>query len=105
MKNANILKQKENPLFNRKEVEVSVEKDVAPKMQEASEFIAKEFSSHADHVKIKKIKGRFGSNKFIISASIYHSKDDKDNIEPKSKKEKKAAADKKEAEAKEEKKE
>ena len=88
------LKERENPLFNRKEIEISIEANVAPKMQEAEEFIAKEFSSHVDQVKIKKIKGRFGSNNFIITANIYDSKEDKEKIEPKSKKEKKAAENK-----------
>jgi ribosomal protein S24E len=89
MKDLKIIKQRENPLFNRKEIEVSIEANVAPKMREAEEFIAKEFSSHTDNVKIKKIKGRFGSNRFIITASIYNSKEDKEKIEPKSKKDKK----------------
>jgi ribosomal protein S24E len=85
MKNSKILKQRENPLFNRKEIVVSIEANVTPKMQEAEEFIAKEFSSHIDNIKIKKIKGRFGSNNFIITAKIYNSKEDKEKIEPKSK--------------------
>ena len=91
MKDLKILKQRENPLFSRKEVEISVETNVAPKIKEAEEFVSKEFSSNADNVKITKIKGRFGSKKFIITAKIYASKEDKDKIEPKSKKEKKAA--------------
>lgn len=103
MKDLKIIKQRENPLFNRKEVEVSVETNVAPKISEAEEFVAKEFSSHADNIKIRKIKGRFGSNTFIISANIYHTKEHKESTEPKSKKEKKAASEKKAAEAKEDK--
>jgi ribosomal protein S24E len=103
MKDLKIIKQRENHLFNRKEIEVNIESDVAPKMKEAEEFIAKEFSSHAENVKIKKIKGRFGSNNFVIFASVYHSKEDKDKIEPKSKKEKKAEADNKQAKSEEKK--
>ncbi len=96
MKNMKILTQKENPLFNRKEIEVSIETLVAPKISDAEAFIAKEFSSQQENVKIKKVKGRFGSNSFIISASIYSSKEDKDKIEPKSKKGKKQAENKSE---------
>jgi ribosomal protein S24E len=96
MKNLKILKQKENALFNRKEIEASIEADVAPKMQEAGEFIAKEFSSHTDNVKIKKIKGRFGSDNFIIFANIYASKEDKEKIEPKKKAAETKAEEKKE---------
>ena len=88
MKNLKILKQRENPLFNRKEVEIIIEASIAPKMSEAEALIAKEFSSHADNIKIKKIKGRFGSKNFIITAKIYNSKEDKDKIEPKEKKKK-----------------
>ncbi len=83
-----ILNQKENPLFNRKEVEIDFETNVAPKVQEAENFIAEKFSSNPENVKIKKIKGFFGSRKFIISANVYHTKEDKEKIESKSKKEK-----------------
>jgi ribosomal protein S24E len=87
MKILKILKQRENPLFNRKEIEINIETNIAPKTSEAEAFIAKEFSSSAENIKVKKIKGRFGSNNFIITANIYYSKEDKDKIE-KSKKEK-----------------
>lgn len=90
MKNLRTLKQRENPLFNRKEVEIIIETNIAPKTSETEGFIAKEFSTNQENVKIKKIKGRFGSNNFTITANIYHSKEDKDKIEPKSRKEKKA---------------
>jgi ribosomal protein S24E len=97
MKIIKVINQRENPLFNRKEAEVMIESDVAPKISEAEAFIAKEFSAHADNVKIRKIKGRFGSKNFMITANIYNSKEDKDKIEKKSKKDKKSAADNKEA--------
>lgn len=81
MKNMKILKQRENPLFNRKEIEIIIETDIAPKISQAEQFVAKEFSSHADNIKIRKIKGRFGSKNFIITANIYNSKEDRENIE------------------------
>jgi len=87
MKDLKIINQRENPLFNRKEVEIIVETNVTPKIKEAEEFVAKEFACHADNIKIKKVKGRFGSNSFVIFANIYHTKEDKDKIE-KSKKNK-----------------
>jgi ribosomal protein S24E len=88
MENSKIIKQRENPLFNRKEIEISVETNIAPKMKEAEEFVAKEFSSNADNIKIRKIKGRFGSNTFIITANVYHTKEDKEKSHKASKKEK-----------------
>ena len=96
MKIIKIINQRENPLFNRKEAEIMIEASVAPKMSEAEAFIAKEFSTNSDNVKIRKIKGRFGSKNFIITANIYNSKEDKDKIEKKTKKDKKSAADNKE---------
>ncbi len=81
-----ILNQRENPMLKRKEVEIRTEMNVTPKMNEAGEIIAKEFSSDIENVKIKKIKGKFGSKSFIITANIYHSKEDKDSTEPKQKK-------------------
>ncbi len=86
-----ILKQKENPLFNRKEIEANFEANVPPKINEAEEILSKEFSTNPESVKIKKIAGSFGSTNFMISANIYSSKEDKEKIEEKSKKEKKEA--------------
>lgn len=84
-----ILNKKENPLLNRTEVEVSLETNVSPKTSDAEEFIAKEFSSSAENVKIKGINGRFGSTNFIVTANIYKSKEEKDKTETRTKKEKK----------------
>jgi len=91
MEKFTIITQKQNPAFNRKEVEVNVETNTTPKISEAAEFIAKEFSSNAENVKIKKIKGRFGSNVFVITANIYAVQEDKDKIETRTKKVKKEA--------------
>ncbi len=92
MEKITILNDKENPIFKRKEVEVKVELNISPKMQEAEELIAKKFSAAVENVKIKKIKGKFGSNNFIITANVYSSKEEKEKTEPKSKKETKTDA-------------
>ena len=92
MENLTILKEKKNPVFDRKEIEVNVKMDVSPKIKEAEELIGKEFSANPENVKIKKIKGRFGSNSFIITANIYSSKEEKDKVETKIKTPKKKKA-------------
>jgi ribosomal protein S24E len=89
MEKFTIITQKQNPAFNRKELVISVDTNVTPKISEAEAFIAKEFSSSAENVKIREIKGRFGSTNFIITANIYSSKEEKDKIEDKAKKAKK----------------
>ncbi len=78
-----ILNEKKNPIFDRREIEVNVVMDITPKIKEAEELIGKEFSANPENVKIKKIKGRFGSNSFIITANIYSSKEEKDKVETK----------------------
>jgi ribosomal protein S24E len=83
MENLIIIHEKKNPAFDRKEIEVSVRMDISPKIKEAEEFIGKEFSANPENVKIKKVKGRFGSKSFIITANIYSSKEEKDKIETK----------------------
>lgn len=87
MENFKILQEKENPLFERKEIEISIESDITPKKQEIEKLISEKFSSQVENIKVKKILGRFGSRIFNILANIYSSKENKDNIEPKSKKE------------------
>ncbi len=92
MENLTILKEKKNPVFDRKEIEVSASLNISPKIKEAEEMIGKEFSANPENVKIKKIKGRFGSNSFIITANIYSSKEEKDKVETKIKTPKKKKA-------------
>ena len=90
MENFKIIEQKENPLFKRKEVKINVETDVTPSHIDAEKLISEKFSTQIENIKIKKISGKFGSRTFTITTNIYASKEDKENIEPKSKKEKQA---------------
>jgi ribosomal protein S24E len=87
-----IIHEKKNPIFDRKEIEVATVMNITPKIKEAEEFIGKEFSANPENIKIKKIKGRFGSNNFVITANIYSSKEEKDKIETKIKTPKKKKA-------------
>ncbi|MEK6827645.1 MAG: hypothetical protein AABX99_04135 [Nanoarchaeota archaeon] len=87
-----IVKEKKNPIFDRREIEINALLSVSPKIKEAEEMIGKEFSANPENVKIKKIKGRFGSTNFIITANIYTSKEEKDKIETKIKTPKKKVA-------------
>ena len=89
---AKVIKENQNPVFNRKEVELLVFLDATPKTKEAEEIIAKQFSSNQENVKIKKISGQYGVKKFSILANIYASKEAKDKIEIKPSKEKKSKA-------------
>ncbi len=86
MENFKILEEKENQLFNRKEIQVSIEAEVTPSNSDIEKLISEKFSTQIENIKIKKILGKFGSKTFTVFANIYASKEDKENIEPKSKK-------------------
>lgn len=90
-----ILEKKENPLFNRREVTIIAESDSSLKISDAENLLAEKFSSHADNIKIRKIAGKFGSKEFLITANIYHSKEDKDKTEHKKKEKKNKTEEKK----------
>lgn len=68
-----ILKDFYNGLFSRREVQVAISVDVTPSMQDAKKAIADEFSVNESLVRIRNIKGRFGSREFIVVADIYDS--------------------------------
>lgn len=86
MEKFNILEEKGNPVFDRKEVKFSIEAKITPSNSDVQQFLAEKFSAPADAVRIKNIFGSFGSKVFTISANVYKSKEEKDAIEPKSKK-------------------
>ncbi|MCK5149481.1 hypothetical protein KAJ87_00970 [Candidatus Pacearchaeota archaeon] len=84
MENFEILEEKENLLFNRKELHLKIEINSAPSRNDVREFISKKFSSPVENISINKILGNFGSRNFNIEARIYTSKEDKDQTELKS---------------------
>ena len=85
MENFNILEKKENLLFNRKEIKADVESEITPSRKDIKELISEKLSTSPENIKIKNILGKFGSKIFRITANIYASEQDKDNVEPKSK--------------------
>ena len=82
-----ITEEKENPLFNRKEIKGNIKSEISPSRVEISRILAERFSVPAENIKIKEIKGKFGAKVFNIGANVYFSKKDKDEIELKKKKE------------------
>ena len=85
MINIQVLEEKGNPLFNRKEVKVIVESKSNPSLSEAEKGISEKFSQPKENIKINKIQGKFGRNTFLIIANVYTSLGDKDKTEPKPK--------------------
>ena len=86
MENINIIEERENPLFKRKEIKLSVDAEVTPSHADARKIISEKFSTNEENIRIKNILGKFGSKTFTISANIYVSEQDKLDTEGKSKK-------------------
>jgi len=82
-----IINETENPLFNRKEIQLSLKADTTPSREEVVKIISEKFSIPAGNIKIKKISGKFGSKVFTVIANLYASEEKKDKIESKKKKE------------------
>lgn len=89
--------EKENQLFKRKEIKGFINSEKSPSREEISKLLSEKFSIPLANVKIKKIRGNFGSKTFNIEANLYHSKEESDAVELKKKKE--TAMEKKSVEA------
>lgn len=85
MENFKILEEKENKLFNRKEIKFNIEAEITPNHVEVEKFISEKFSVQSEVIKIRGIHGRFGSKIFTITANIYESIENKEDVEPKKK--------------------
>ena len=70
-----IKKDNKNELMQRKEVLIQIEMDKNPTNVEASKLIADQFKSDEDKVMIEQVKGTFGKKTFLIKASIYNTKE------------------------------
>ena len=81
-----ILEQRENKFFNRKEVKIVLQAAKNPGFDDAAAVVAEQLKAAKDSVFVKKIKGKFGRDTFLISAEIYKSKEDRDKQAEKFKK-------------------
>jgi len=85
-----ILKDIKNDLFKRREIKAILPGEKTPSYVEISKLLSEKFNSAEENIVVSKVKGRFGAKTFLIEASIYDSKEDKEKTERKPK-EKKAA--------------
>jgi len=86
MENFNIIEEKKNSLFKRKEIKFTIGAEITPSHTEVRRIISEKFSTPEENIRIKKILGKFGSNDFTISVNIYDSEQDKLDTEGPSKK-------------------
>src|SRR3989344_4612254 len=82
----NILEDKQNPFLNRRELKFLIEADKNPALSEVAETLSTKLETEKDAIEIKKIKGKFGRNTFLISAFVYTNKEERKKFETKTKK-------------------
>lgn len=85
MNELRIIAQRENPLFKRKEIVAEMFSSSSPKTDDVEKTISEKISVPAECVRVKKIRGNFGTNLFNIAAFAYDSKEDKNKFEIESK--------------------
>jgi len=71
----------------RKEISASITSEKSPSREEVIKLLSEKFSSSPEKIKVKTIKGKFGSKTFNIEANVYSSSEEKGHIELKKKKE------------------
>ena len=97
-----IIIENQNPLFNRKEIEGEIKAEVTPSRAEVRKILSEKYSVPEETIKIRTIKGAYGSRTFLLVANIYKSKQDKDKVEQVKKKDLEAEKKKVESEEKSE---
>ena len=86
----NIVVEKENPLFKRKEIEGTIHTDVAPSKVEVAKELSTKYSVPEENIVIDTIEGRFGAKEFVLVAQLYETKEAKELTETKTKKQREA---------------
>jgi ribosomal protein S24E len=76
-----------NLVFDRREFSAKLISEAAPSNKEVLTFLSKKLSVPEEGIKLNSIHGEFGSKEFKIKANIYKSKEEKNKIERKTKKE------------------
>lgn len=82
-----ILEEKHNDLFGRKEIKVFLDSQVTPSRMQVLDLISKKFTCPIENIKITGINGGFGTKNFVIGANIYNSREEREAVELKKKKE------------------
>jgi len=82
------IEDKPNSLFNRREIKIIVKAEKNPSFQEVRKLIAEQCKANEEVIEVYGIKGKFGRDTFLISASIYKTKEDKEKFEKKQEKKK-----------------
>jgi len=72
-----IISQHKNPLLHRERYEIEIESDSSPKFDE----ILTQFNKNPELTVIRKVQGKFGTNKFNTEILVYDNKEARIKIE------------------------
>jgi ribosomal protein S24E len=81
------IKETKNLVFDRREVQGTIISESTPSNKEATTLLAKKLSAPEEAIKINGIYGKFGMKEFKVTANVYKSKEEKNKVEKKTKKE------------------
>lgn len=81
------IQETKNLVFDRKELTAKIISEIAPSNKDVIALLSKKLSLPEEAIKLKGIYGEFGSKEFKIKANIYLSKEGRNKIERKTKKE------------------
>lgn len=82
-----ILEERQNPLFARKELKISVNESITPSKENLKKAVSEKFSVDEGLVRVVEIKGKFGSQEFIAVIDIYETVDEFKRVVKKTKQE------------------
>jgi len=85
------LKDTHNDLMGRREIEFSMTSEKNPGYSEISKKVSEHFKVAEDQIMVEQVRGAYGSKNFKIKASIYGSKEAKDDAFKRLTKQKKVA--------------
>jgi ribosomal protein S24E len=81
-----------NELMKRREVSLVVESSKNPTYPEALKIVADHFKGNEENVMVENVRGKFGRSTFLIKASIYDTKELKEEAVKRLTKPKKTSA-------------
>ena len=76
-----IKKDFKNELMKRREISILVESEKTLSKGESVKIVSDNFKANSENVLVEQIKGSFGVRKFLITASIYDTKELKEEAE------------------------
>ena len=83
-----LIEKTSNPLFDREEFKFEIESLSIPSAEEVKKLTSEKFSLNTDLIRLRKIEGKFGRQKFDVSLDVYGSKEEFNRVVKKTKQEK-----------------